>query len=240
MKLRVLAGLLLCPALAIAQSVNPASASAPEIVANGSAEVALRPDRATITVSVVVRNVSATEAGRINAERMAAVLASLRRLGIADSLMATSGFSIEVEETPYDAPARPADEPSVYVARNSIRISLTQLDAIGRVVDTTLLAGASEIGGITYSSSQADSGRRRAIALAVQEARADAEAAAEAAGGRLGALIELSLTPSFAGRFAGASALYRSSGYSETSILAPSDVTESATATIRFVFVPRR
>jgi uncharacterized protein len=238
-KLSVLLGLLLCPTLAFGQNPSRASETAAEIVATGSAKVSMRPDRATITVSVVLRDASASDAGRINAERMAAVLASLRRLGVPDSSMATSGFSIEVEEPPYDAPVRPVDEPSVYVARNSVTVSLTDLEAIGRIVDTTLVAGASEIGGIAYSSSQSSSGRRRAIALAIQEARADAEAAAEAAGGRLGPLIELNLTPTFGIRGAAAASLYRSSAYGEVSILVPSDVTESATAVMRFSFVPR-
>jgi uncharacterized protein len=237
---KVLLGLALVPSLAFGQDASRASASTPEIVATGSAQVSMRPDRASITVSVVVRDASASDAGRVNAERMAAVLASLRRLGVPDSAMATTGFSIEVQEPPYDAPVRPIDEPTVYVARNSVTISLTDLDAIGRIVDTTLVAGASEIGGISYGSSQSSAGRRRAIALAVQEARADAEAAAEAAGGRLGELVELTLTPAYRLRGAAAASLYQSSAYGEVSILVPSDVSESATAVMRFSFVPRR
>ena len=237
---RVFWGLLVSPLIVSAQTSSGVSTQPPEIVATGSAKVSLRPDRATLTVSVVLRNTSASDAGRLNAERMAAVLAALRRLGVPDSTMATSGFSIEVEEPPYDAPVRPVDEPSVYVARNSVTISLTDLDAIGRIVDSTLSAGASEIGGIAYSSSQSSSGRRRAIALAVQEARADAEAAAAAAGGTLGALVELSLTPGFSVRGAAAFSLYQSSALEAVSVLVPSDVTESATAVMRFRFVPRR
>ena len=236
---RIALVLTLVPVIAGAQRTLPASADRPEIVATGTAEVRLRPDRATLTVSVVVRNTSAAEAGRLNAERMAAVVASFRRQRIPDSTMATTGFSIEVEERVYDQPTAPPDAPTIYMARNSVRLELTDLEGIGRIVDSALATGASEIGGIAYGSSEAAKGRRRAIALAVAEARADAEAAAEAAGGRLGPLIELTLGPSFGYRGAAAAALYRSSGYAETSVLVPTNVVESATATVRFAFVAR-
>jgi uncharacterized protein len=227
------------PSTLPAQGAARASVSEPEIVAIGSAEVRLRPDRATMTVSVMVRSSSASEAGRLNAERMAAVLAAIRRQGVSDSSIATSGFSIEVEELAFDQPAPPVDAPPVYVANNAVRLSLTNMESIGTIVDTVLAAGASGVGGISYASSENTEGRRRAIALAVAEARGDAEAAAEAAGGRLGALIELTLSPTYSMRGAAAASLY-SSGYFETSILVPTTVSESATATLRFAFVPRR
>ena len=66
----------------------------------------------------------------------------------------------------------------MYEARNAVRILLTDMESIGRIVDTVLAAGASGVGGITYTSTQTSDGRRRAIALAVAEARGDAEAAA--------------------------------------------------------------
>jgi uncharacterized protein YggE len=231
----------LVPVIASAQVAARTGTSGPEIVAVGTAEVRLRPDRASMTVSVTVRDTSATEAGRVNAERMSALLAALRRQGVPDSAMATSGFSIEIEEAPFDQPAPPVDEPPVYVAENSVRFTLTDLAAIGRLVDTVLAAGASGVGGITYSSSQAAEGRRRAIALAVADARGDAEAAAQAAGGQLGELLELVLTPTY-GIIKGAAAasLYGGDALSQTTILVPTTVDVNAAVSMRFRFVARR
>lgn len=213
--------------------------SAPQILSTGSGEVLVRPDRVTVTIAVVTTAPSAAEAGRLNAERVAPVLAAIRRQGVADSSIAASGYAVATADRDYNEAPRPAGSPPVYRARNAIRIALTELESVGRIIDAALAAGATEVSGLHFSSSTEAQARRRAYELAIAAARADAEVAAAAAGGRLGRLIEIQLGATPYGRMA--FALAQSSGFpgSQGTTVAPHDIPVSAVVEMRFEFVPR-
>ena len=221
-----------------AQTSN-ALPSAPQILSAGSGEVLVRPDRITVTIAVVTTAPSAAEAGRLNAERVAPVLAAIRRQGVADSSIAASGYAVATADRDYNEAPRPAGSPPTYRARNAIRMSLSQLESVGRIIDAALAAGATEVSGLNFSSSDEEQARRRAFELAIAAARADAEVAAAAAGGRLGRLIELQLGTTPYGR--AALAMAGSSGFprSQATTVAPNDIRVSAVVEKRFEFVPR-
>ena len=167
-----------------AQPVATASRTAPEIVASGTGGVRLKSDPASVTVAVVTRANSAATAGRLNAQQFQLVLAALKRRGLADTSLTTTGYSVTLEEDAYGrAPSVPA-APRQYVARNAVGVSLTNLDLLGQVLDSALAAGATEVTNITFASSQAGVARERGIGLAVRAAQADAAAAATVAGAR--------------------------------------------------------
>ncbi len=225
----------------VAAQPSPGSlASAPEIVSTGTGDVKLPPDRATATVAVVTRAPSAAEAGQENVERMVPMLAALRRQGLPDSAIVTSGYSVALDRDPYGRQPVAPDVPPVYVARNAVRVTLNDLDALGRLLDTALAVGASEIANITFASSRTLEARQRAIALAVQRARSDAEAAAAASGGTLGALRELIVDPELSSialrsmDFAGVGGLA-----SVPTPLMPGEITVQVRVRLRYEFVAR-
>lgn len=229
---------LLLALLALLATALPAQTAAPnpvaEVVANGSGVVRLRPDRATVAIAVVTRARTAPEAARANATRMTGVLTALRRAGVPDSAVTTSGFAVSREDRGYGVP-QPADAEPVHVARNAVSVATSDLGAIAGLLDAALDAGATEVTGIRYGSSRASEARRDAIALAVRDARAQAEAAATAAGGSLGALRSLTVNPGYGGgEFSGMAASL------STTRLLPADVVESAQVIVRFVFLPAR
>lgn len=228
------------PGLIHAQTPSGASRSSPEIVTSGSGVVKLKPDRATLTVAVITRATSAAEAGRLNVSRIQPVLAALKRQRLPDSAIVTTGYTVSIERDPLGRPPVAADAPQTYVARNAIRVSLSELEMLGQLVDTALTAGASEIANISFASSQVMDARQRAITAAVRAARADAEAAAAAGGGALGALIEVSVLPEYAvaGGRAGEYMLPFSVPAAGTPLM-PSDVSVSVQARVRFAFMPR-
>ena len=82
-----------------------------------------------------------------------------------------------------------------YRARNTVQIEIRSIDAVGKVIDAALGAGATTIGALRLYASSTDTARREAITKAVTKARAEAEAAAAAAGGSLGAMIEVTVDP---------------------------------------------
>jgi uncharacterized protein YggE len=235
--MRLLALLLLaCIAESGLAQATAAPAPAPaQIYASGSGTVRLRPDRVTITVGVITRATSAAAAANANAERMNPLLAALRRAGVPDSAIATSGFSVGLDQRFYGN-TNPAEAERTYVASNTVLIALTDVDAVGALLDTVLASGATQVGGIQYYSSREDEGRRAATAIAVREARLMAEAAATAAGGSLGALRELTVLDGSAMSRMNVLTGTRASPNS-VSVLA-ADVNQSVSVQVRFAFVP--
>lgn len=227
------------PCLLDAQTPAGATHSSPEILTSGSGVVKLKPDRATLTVAVVTRANSAAEAGRLNVIRILPVIAALKRQGLPDSAIVTTGYTVSIERDAMGRVPVPTDAKQTYVARNAIRVSLMDIESLGQLVDTTLLAGASEVANISFASSQAVDARQRAIAAAVRAARVDAETAAAAAGGVLGALIEVSLLPLYGVAGGRAGDYYQFSAAAVATPLMPSDVTVSVEARVRFAFMPR-
>lgn len=179
------------PHFASAQGA-PSGASLPDVTAVGTAEIRVAPDRAVVSLAVVTRGRSAAAAARGNAERMSALLAALRRQSVADSSIVTSGFAVALDE-PYDEPAR--REPAQYTARNGVQVTVSDLSAVGALLDTALAAGATAIEDIVFRSSREPAARDSALALAVRNARADAQMVARAAGHDLGSLLEIVVEP---------------------------------------------
>lgn len=179
--------------MVIAAQQPPSLAAPPQIIASASAEVMVRPDRASLIFAVESRATTAAKAGAETARRQSAVLDTVRSLGVATEQITTAAVEIAPEMT---IPSR--DKPATvagYVARNAIRIEVLKIDQTGLLIDAALAKGASGIGSLTFTSSATDDARRRAIEIAVLKARREAETAAGAAGGSLGSLIELSVQP---------------------------------------------
>jgi uncharacterized protein len=226
-----IAGLL--PCALVAQQPSLASAAAPEIVASGVGTITLVPDGALVTIAVVTRGGSASEAGRTNTSQMQSVLATLRRLGQPDSTLGSAGFLVYLDRDP----ARPRPTEISYVARNAIRVRIADLNGMGRLIDSALAAGATEVANVTFTSTREAAARRDAIGIAVDAARADAEASARAAGGRLGTVIEVDLARDLS--FAATRMAYGSPSPASYTPLLPRDVSVAVVARVRYGYLPR-
>src|SRR5258708_27778749 len=80
-----------------AQGGLGATVQAPEIVNIGHGVVRLRPDRVSFSIGVVTHGKTAAIAGILNARRLTPLLAALRRQGIADSVIVTTGYNVSLE-----------------------------------------------------------------------------------------------------------------------------------------------
>src|SRR5688572_29930049 len=188
----VVAGRAIIPDAALAQATPPV-VPPPMIITTATEEVEIAPDRAVITFSVETRGRTAASAGTENARIQAAVLDTLRRIGIASAQLKTQGVSINPE---YEYP-REGGRPTVvgYQAQNSIQVELRQISLIGTVIDAGLSRGATNVGGLRFFASSTEAATREAMRKAVARARADADAIAEAAGGRISGVISISAHP---------------------------------------------
>ena len=170
------------------QTSSQSQPASPQISTSATGEAKVQPDRATIQFAVETRASTAAKAGADNARRQRAVIDTLKKLGLADGQVSTSGYSV-APEMRYDG-----KQPQVvgYVARNVVQADVRRIDQVGTLIDAALGAGANVVSSLRFYSSKADDSRRIALADAVAKARSDADAMARAAGGSLGMLLELS------------------------------------------------
>jgi uncharacterized protein YggE len=191
--------LLLCSAGAQAATPDIQRHPLPQVTATGLGEVQAPPDIAVIRFAVETSGPDAASAGRDNATRMASLRQALERQGLAPQDIATTGYSIRSDLRPSDRP--PKERTAGFVARNGIRVTVRTLDRVGTTIDAALAGGANQVDEVAFRLADDRALRQKALALAVERARAQAQTMAIAAGGRLGPLIELS---SGAGRSDGA------------------------------------
>lgn len=162
----------------------------PQIIVSGHGEVKITPDRASVQISVQARATTAAAAASDNAKKQAAVIASIKALGVGDDQISTSNYNVSPEQR-YE----PNREPVItgYVVTNTVTVEVRKISTVGAILDAALAHGANLISGLSFYSSNTESARRAAIATAVAAAKADAEAAAKAAGGSLGGLLEINV-----------------------------------------------
>jgi uncharacterized protein YggE len=172
------------------------SPTAPEraITVVGEGQIREAPDLAKTTLGVEATAPSAVAATRDAAKRMAAVIAAVKRLGVADVDIQTSAFSIRSERNNLP-PAKPGaaagTTPLTYSASNSVAVTIRDTSRTGAILDAAVNAGANEVWGVSFAHSDEAALRRRARELAVADARARAEGLARAAGVVLGPVISI-------------------------------------------------
>ncbi len=165
---------LLLAAPAVADEVRPATLT---VIADGHVDRA--PDLAEISGGVVTQAPTAASALAANAVRMTAVVAAVRRAGIAERDIQTSGLSLQPQYRYADgqAPALTG-----YQVSNTVALKVRALADAGRLVDALVAAGANQISGPAFRVEDADAALDAARTAAVKTARARADLYAAAAG----------------------------------------------------------
>ena len=197
-RLRVSSLLLAAGTLSLAaprRAVAQVQAAAPlpmlaGVAVTASGEDQITPDRARLSIGVQTQAPTAADASNRNARLQRAVFDTLRALGLAADQLTTSGYNVFPEQV-YDQPTR-RTRITGYNVQNTIVVDLRKIEQVGPVLDAVLAKGANLVSSLQFYSSQAEAARRRALAKAVENARADADAMARASGGTVGELLEMS------------------------------------------------
>jgi uncharacterized protein YggE len=129
-----------------------------------------------------------------------------------------------------------------YVARNSIRVDVRNIELVGKLIDGALGAGSNAVSSLNFSSSRIDEVRRQALSDAVARAKADADAMARAAGGSLGPLIEISASYDNPRPIPyGAEMMQARAKVADVETpISPGEQTVNANVSVRWTFVPLR
>ena len=149
------------------------------------------PDRATISIGVQTRALTAAKASADNAVKQRAVIDAIKAQGIAAEQISTVNYSLNAEQAYNPQAGDKAPKITGYVATNTVRVEVKKVDQVGALIDAAITKGANDVSSLDFHSSAPDSLRRVALADAYKQAVADATVLAQAAGGRLGELVEL-------------------------------------------------
>jgi uncharacterized protein YggE len=180
------------------------------ISVSGTGRVLISPDIADLRLGVSITSNTVKDARSANAKAMTAVIASLRKLGIADKDIQTTILSLQPV---YDYSAN-SSRPRVtgYTLANAIAVTIRDLDKVGDAIDGALAAGATTMDGVTFRVEDQAAAEQQARQEAMAEAKSKAQTLAAAAGVSIGGVASISETvapvpyPVYYGAMAGVAA----------------------------------
>jgi uncharacterized protein YggE len=171
---------------------GPVPMRPPSVIStSATGEARYIPDRATISMGVQTRALTAAKASADNAVKQRAVIEAIRAQGIAADQISTVNYSLNAEQGYNPQAGDKAPKITGYLATNTVRVEVRKVDQVGALIDAAIAKGANDISSLDFHSSAPDSLRRVALADAYRQAAADATVLAQATGGSLGELIEL-------------------------------------------------
>lgn len=177
---------------ALAQAEAPAAESmfrATTLNLAAYGETRVQPDMAMITLGVMTEGKTAAEAMAANAARMTAVMASLKKAGIAEKDIQTSNLNLSPQYRYQE------NQPPIlvgYQVSNQVTIRVLDLKKLGAAVDATVNAGANQVHGISFGLQDATAAENAAREAAVKALSAKADLYARATGHRVSRLVSLS------------------------------------------------
>lgn len=154
----------------------------------GDSIVQAQPDTAIVTISVVTQSRRAIDAQQENAAKTDAVVRALKAAAGTGAEVKTSGYSLQPMRV-----YRENQPPTItgYEARNSVTVTLGELNKVGPIIDAAAQAGANDVAGIAFTLRQDRQAKDRALSEATREAMSKAQVIAQALGGRVVRVVEV-------------------------------------------------
>ena len=174
-----------------AQSLADVGAVVPQgtlLSVSASADAKRVPDVASISTGVVTQATDANAAMRANAVQMDKVMAAIRKAGIAERDIQTSGINLNpnykyVENAP----------PAIvgYQASNTVNVKVRDLSKLGKVLDTLVEQGANQVNGPSFEVDKPEEAYDEARIAAIKKAQARAQTYADALGLKVRRIISI-------------------------------------------------
>lgn len=174
------------PLAAVALAV-PAAAAEVQVTSQGplvelsvTETVKAKPDLAEVSAGVTTQAATAVEAMRLNAQAMDAVVQRIKALGIVPADIQTAGINLGAQYDYDQATQRQVFRG--YQASNRVSVILRDVKRTGPVLDALVAAGATDIGGPSFSIDDDTAPRAQARKAAFERAQAQASEYARWAG----------------------------------------------------------
>src|SRR2546427_6523383 len=218
---------------------RPDAPPPPVLVVNGTAQIMVAPDEATVRLGIVRQSPNA-QAAQEQANAVAQeILTNIGKVGVPANQIQTARLVLSPVYAPRNPESRDAPKIVAYSATNTVSVRLTNLSIIGPVIDAGLKAGANQIEGVGFGLRHGLPSRQQALKQAVEEARSKAQVMADAAHVGIIEVLEVSEgTGSVADRFAAPLAGRAFAAAAETPV-SPGQIEVRATVTIRYRIAPK-
>jgi uncharacterized protein YggE len=161
----------------------------PTVRVEGEGSVDVVPDAATVTLGVIVTAYTLPAAREQAAARAAAIIAANQEAGVPAHDIQTSAYRIQ----PIRDDASKGDPTLTrgYEVRNTVTVTVRDLDRLPAVLDTAAAAGANQVQGPDFFIQHPEEAEDDARRLAMASARRRAEILAVAAGASLGRVCSI-------------------------------------------------
>lgn len=149
-----------------------------QISVQGEGKVAVRPDIGVFSAGVLTQARKVGDAQKENAERSNAILAFLKKGGVAEKDIKTVGYSINPQYRYSDAPCaggvcppRRPPEIAAYEVRHTLEVKVRDLGKADTLLEGIVAAGANEVGSIGFQVDDKEEPRAEARKLAIEDAQ---------------------------------------------------------------------
>ncbi|CCM76916.1 SIMPL domain-containing protein [Rhizobium mesoamericanum] len=166
------------------------------ISVSGEGQASVAPDMAVLNLSVVKQAKTAREALDENNKAMSDVLAALKKAGIAERDLQTSGFSVQPQFNFPQSNDGQQQPPQLvgYQVSNSLSVRVRDLSKLGAILDEAVTLGVNQGGDIQFTNDKPQAAMEEARKNAVADAIKKAKTLAAAADVKIGRVIEISET----------------------------------------------
>lgn len=154
----------------------------------GTGHATLTPDRYTFSVGVQTIAPTVDAAVSENNQRVASVLAALKKAGATEKEIRTSNFSIWPQQI-YEQGQSPRI--TGYQVSNNITVTRDKVADAGKLLQAAVNAGVNVSSGLQFQVSDPTRGRDQGLKAAVDDARGKAVLLAQAAGRTLGRALTI-------------------------------------------------
>ena len=139
-------------------------------------------------MGVVTQAADAQAALKANAEQMNRVVAAVRRAGIEDKDVQTSGVNLQPQ---YQYGENVPPKLNGYQAQNRVSVKVRDIGDVGKVLDALVAQGANQIDGPTFTLDKPESALDEARRAALKKARARADMYADAIGLKVARIVSI-------------------------------------------------
>ena len=174
-----------------ALAVDPTAPREHTISVSGTGRVVTAPDVADLRLGVTVTRTTVKDARNVAAGQMNRIIAALKKLGIADKDLQTSGLSLQPN---YTYPNGGNPRLTGYTLSNGVSVTVRDLDKLGDAIDDGLAAGATTLDGVSFRVDDPAKAQDQARKEALAQAKAKAQTLALGAGVSITGVASISET----------------------------------------------
>lgn len=181
-RLLLIAALIAVAAAGVAFTTAGSASGSRSVTTSGHGDVTVVPNEATVSAGVRTQAATAQEALSANAERMTKVIAALKQVGV--KKLQTTDVSLYPN-------TNQKGNVTGFVAQDTVTATSTIANA-GKLIDAAVGAGANTVDGPNLDVASQGALYRKALQLAVQDARTKARSIAAAGGFHIGRVVTVS------------------------------------------------